>query len=112
MCSSQKLKKNSATFKGVDVEVVPYRHIVDGTLAAHIIGTVGKINAEEYAELKDKGYGMNDMVGKSGIEYSMEEYLRGTDGEKVVTADPDGNVSETVTKEPRSGRYGRAHYRR
>lgn len=98
-----KVKENSATFKGVDVEVVPYRHIVDGTLAAHIIGTVGKINAEEYAELKDKGYGMNDMVGKSGIEYSMEEYLRGTDGEKVVTVDPDGNVSETVTKEPVQG---------
>lgn len=90
---------------------MPYRHIVDGTLAAHIIGTVGKINAEEYAELKDKGYGMNDMVGKSGIEYSMEEYLRGTDGEKVVTVDPDGNVSETVTKEPVQ-RDGRAHYRR
>lgn len=98
-----KVKENSATFKGVDVEVVPYRHIVDGTLAAHIIGTVGKINAEEYAELKEKGYGMNDMVGKSGIEYSMEEYLRGTDGEKVVTVDPDGNVSETVTKEPVQG---------
>ena len=98
-----KVKENSATFKGVDVEVVPYRHIVDGTLAAHIIGTVGKINAEEYAELKDKGYGMNDMVGKSGIEYSMEKYLRGTDGEKVVTVDPDGNVSETVTKEPDQG---------
>ena len=98
-----KVKENSATFKGVDVEVVPYRHIVDGTLAAHIIGTVGKINAEEYAELKDKGYGMNDMVGKSGIEYSMEEYLRGTDGEKVVTVDADGNVSETVTKEPVQG---------
>ena len=98
-----KVKENSATFKGVDVEVVPYRHIVDGTLAAHIIGTVGKINAEEYAELKDKGYGMNDMVGKSGIEYSMEKYLRGTDGEKVVTVDPDGNVSETVTKEPVQG---------
>lgn len=98
-----KVKENSATFKGVDVEVVPYRHIVDGTLAAHIIGTVGKINAEEYADLKEKGYGMNDMVGKSGIEYSMEEYLRGTDGEKVVTVDPDGNVSETVTKEPVQG---------
>lgn len=98
-----KVKENSATFKGVDVEVVPYRRIVDGTLAAHIIGTVGKINAEEYAELKDKGYGMNDTLGKSGIEYAMEEYLRGTDGEKVVTVDPDGNVSETVTKEPVQG---------
>ena len=60
-----KVKENSATFKGVDVEVVPYRHIVDGTLAAHIIGTVGKINAEEYAELKDKGYGMNDWSARA-----------------------------------------------
>ncbi len=98
-----KIKENSATFKGVDVQVVPYRKIVDGTLAAHIIGTVGKISAEEYAELKDKGYGMNDVVGKSGIEYAMESYLRGEDGEKVVSVDADGNVTETVTKEPRQG---------
>lgn len=98
-----KIKENSDTFKGVDVQVVPYRKIVDGTLAAHIIGTVGKISAEEYAELKDKGYGMNDVVGKSGIEYAMESYLRGEDGEKVVSVDADGNVTETVTKEPRQG---------
>ena len=98
-----KIKENSDTFKGVDVQVVPYRKIVDGTLAAHIIGTVGKISAEEYAELKDEGYGMNDVVGKSGIEYAMESYLRGEDGEKVVSVDADGNVTETVTKEPRQG---------
>lgn len=98
-----KIKENSDTFKGVDVQVVPYRKIVDGTLAAHIIGTVGKISAEEYAELKDKGYGMNDVVGKSGIEYAMESYLRGEDGEKVISVDADGNVTETVTKEPKQG---------
>lgn len=99
-----KVKENSSFYKGVDVEIVPYREYVDGTLAPHIIGYVDKISAEEYAELKDKGYGMNDMVGKSGIEYAMEEYLRGEDGEKVITTDADGNVTVTVTKEPVQGR--------
>ncbi len=109
-CARRKVKENSATFKGVDVEVVPYRHIVDGTLAAHIIGTVGKINAEEYAELKEKGYGMNDMVGKSGIEYSMEEYLRGTDGEKGRHRRPGRQRLRDGYERARSGRDGRAHH--
>ena len=99
-----KVKENSAVFKGVDVEIVPYREYVDGTLAPHIIGYVDKINAEEYKELKEKGYGMNDMLGKSGIEYAFEEYLRGKDGEKIITTDADGNVSVEVTKEPVQGR--------
>ena len=98
-----KVKENSTTFKGVDVEVVPYREYVDGSLAPHIIGYVDKINAEEYKELKDKGYGMNDIIGKSGIEYAMEDYLRGKDGEKVITTDGDGNVHVEVTKEPQQG---------
>lgn len=98
-----KVKENSATFKGVDVEIVPYREYVDGTLAAHIIGLTGKISAEEYAELKDEGYGMNDIIGKTGIEAAMEEYLRGEDGEKVITVDADGNTTEVVTKEPVPG---------
>ena len=34
---------------------------------------------------------MTDMIGKSGIEAAMEEYLKGTDGEKTVYTDNDGN---------------------
>lgn len=98
-----KIKENGEKYEGADVRVVAYREYTDSTLAPHIIGTVRKINAEEYAELKSEGYGITDEIGESGIESAMEPYLRGTPGEKTVTIDADGNVTEEITKEPVRG---------
>lgn len=97
------IKEDRQGFLGADVQVVAYRSYTDPTLAAHIIGTVRKINAEEYAELKDEGYGINDEIGESGIEKACEADLRGTPGEKTITIDTQGNVTETITKEPVQG---------
>ena len=98
-----KIKENSSFYQGVNVEIVPYREYVDGTLAPHILGMVGAISADEYAKLKDSGYMMNDTIGKSGIEGAMEEYLRGTDGVKTISTDSAGNVTTVVTKPPVQG---------
>ncbi|MBQ7202744.1 MAG: hypothetical protein IJS03_01865 [Eubacterium sp.] len=97
------IKENNALYKGADVRVVAYREYTDSTLAPHLIGTVRKINAEEYERLKDEGYGINDEIGESGIEAAMEPYLRGIAGEKTVTIDRDGNVTQEITKEPIQG---------
>lgn len=97
------IKENNSKYLGADVRVVAYREYADSTLAPHIIGTVRKINAEEYAELKDQGYKITDEIGESGIEAAMEKYLRGEPGEKNVTIDGDGNVTEEITKEPAQG---------
>lgn len=97
------IKEDQERYLGADVEVVTYREYTDSTLAPHILGTVRKINAEEYEELKDNGYGINDQIGESGIESAMESSLRGTPGEKTITIDNDGNVTEEVTKEPVQG---------
>ena len=97
------IKENSKFYQGVDVEVSAVRCYSDGTLAPHILGMTGLINAEEYAEYKDKGYKMDDTVGKSGIELAMEDYLKGTDGEKTVYTDDEGNKTTEITKEPQQG---------
>jgi penicillin-binding protein 2 len=97
------IKENGDKYLGADVNVVAYREYTDSTLAPHIIGTIRKINAEEYEELKDDGYSITDEIGESGIESACEEYLRGTPGEKTVTIDGDGNVYEEVTKQPVQG---------
>ena len=49
------IKENSAIYKGVDVEIVSYREYTDGSIAPHILGVTGVINAEEYEELKSEG---------------------------------------------------------
>lgn len=97
------IKEDGVKYLGADVQVVAYREYADSTLAPHIIGTVRKINAEEYLERKDMGYAITDEIGESGIEAAFEDDLRGTAGEKLVTIDKDGNVTEEITKEPVQG---------
>lgn len=98
------IKENSLLYQGVDVEVVPYRDYSDGTVAPHLLGTVGFINAEEYAEKKDDGYAITDTIGKSGVEYAMEAYLRGKPGVKTVYTDASGKVTGSeITTDPEQG---------
>ena len=97
------IKENSGFYQGVDVRVDPVRNYADGKLAPHILGRVGAIDAEEYAEKKDLGYKITDQTGKSGIEYAMEQYLRGVDGVETVYIDANGNRSSEVTTAPVQG---------
>ncbi len=98
-----KIKEDKTTYLGADVQVVAYREYVDSTIAPHILGTVRKINAEEYEEKKQDGYNITDQIGESGIEQAMETELRGVPGELTVTVDKDGNITEEVTKKPVQG---------
>jgi len=74
------------------------------TYAAHILGTVGRIFEEEKDEYVKKGYSMDDIVGKSGVESAFEEYLRGTDGTRVISTNADGKItSELYSTQPQPG---------
>ena len=97
------IKEDKVSYLGADVKAVSFREYTDSTLAPHILGTVRKINAEEYERLKDSGYGISDTIGGSGIEAAMERELRGTPGVLTITIDSDGNVTEEVTKAPVKG---------
>lgn len=72
--------------------------------AAHILGTVGLIQAEDWAELKDKGYDMDDWIGRDGVELAFEQYLKGTDGRRVVSTNANGKITgEYYSEEPEPG---------
>ena len=72
--------------------------------AAHILGRVDIIYADEYAELKDQGYGINAILGKDGMEKTLEKYLRGIDGKQTVVMDINGGATEKyVSQEPQPG---------
>ena len=74
------LKENSKYFFNINVITSPFRKYVHGSMASHILGRVGVIYREEYEELKDKNYGMNDIIGKEGLEKYLEPHIRGVDG--------------------------------
>ena len=74
------------------------------TYAAHILGTVGRLEAEDWAELKTKGYDMDDWVGREGVELAFEEYLKGDDGRRVVSSNNEGKITgEYYSEEPEPG---------
>ena len=98
-----KVKELSIRLKGLDIAEDAVREIAVGDVIPQEIGAVGPIYAEEYSELKEKGYAMNDYVGKSGIESAMEDKLRGEDGEKTITVTDGQIISANVTKEPKGG---------
>lgn len=101
----QKVSESGFLLKGVTVETAPFREYVDSSLAPHLIGNVGSIYAEQWAELKEKGYSYNDKVGKSGIEAYAEDLLRGTDGEITYYLDENGTIIDSeITKEPIAGK--------
>lgn len=73
------------------------------TYATHILGTVGRI--PDYTdEWEDRGYLMDDTIGLSGVEAAFEDYLRGTDGKRMISVNSDGKITgEYYSVEPRSG---------
>ena len=98
------VKENVDEISGVYIEEEPVRNYTEDNFASHIIGYVGKISAEEYANLRQNGYSMNDTVGKDGIEKTMEEYLRGTDGYKYAIRDVTGATTDIIKNdEPKAG---------
>ena len=86
------IKELSYQLPGVDIIESTVRQNPSGELAPHLIGLTGPIYKEEYEELKQKGYAMNDIIGKSGSELAFEEYLRGTDGLREIFTDHTGKV--------------------
>ncbi len=89
---------------GVNVETSTVRQY-NTTYAAHILGRIGLMNAEEYEIYKEKDYAMDAYVGKEGLERAFEDDLHGTDGLRVTTISADGTVLEEYYKTmPQAGK--------
>lgn len=100
--SMLEFEEQNANFPGIAIEKTPIRNYEYGNLGSHVIGYVGKISEEEYNSLE--GYSISDYIGKTGIEYSFENYLKGEDGIKQTDMSINGTITgEYVTKEAVSG---------
>ena len=64
------------------------------TYAAHILGYMGGMDADDWAYYKDLGYSMDAYIGQSGFEEAFEEYLHGTDGTRVDVVSKDGTIMD------------------
>ncbi len=98
------IKEHSMDLAGVDILTEAIRQYPDTTLMPHVLGTIGPIYKEEYEGLKNQGYKMSDLVGKSGLERAIEQQLKGKDGEMQLQRNRRGEVlSESVVQQPQPG---------
>lgn len=74
------LEENQRRFPGVAVQRVFVRDYPDGSRAAHVVGSVGEVSEEELKEPPYEGLEPGDEVGKGGVEYTYDRYLRGEPG--------------------------------
>ncbi len=86
--------ENSDILDGVTIAEDTIRVYPSGMYTSQIIGYTGRISSEEYSEYSqnDSSYTINDIVGKTGIEKSMESVLRGEKGSETVYVDTLGRV--------------------
>lgn len=93
-----KIEEGLVNLPGIQVSIEPVRYYPEGTTAAHILGYLGKISQpneiKKYVE--EKKYSPNDIIGKTGIEESFEDTLRGENGIKRVEVDVLGNTTNIL----------------
>lgn len=101
--SAIELSERNSEFAGIDIVTEPIISYTSGTLASHILGTVGKITQEELNGNEDK-YDMNDLIGKTGIQYVFEDLLKGKNGIRQIDMDIDGTITgEYIAEEAVAG---------
>ena len=99
------VRENQARFQGVSVDRVYVRQYPQGTTAAHLLGYVKEVSAEqlelpEYTDLEP-----GDEIGQDGVELSYDSVLRGVNGETRVPVDVEGSPTgrPTSVREPTQG---------
>ena len=92
----EKIDKSS----GIVVETIPIRHYPNRYLASHILGYMGPIATGDELEkyVNERGYLRDEIIGKTGIEESYEDNLKGKNGRSLVTVDSNGNRKQTISK--------------
>ncbi|WP_353616076.1 penicillin-binding transpeptidase domain-containing protein [Bacillus sp. AFS055030] len=85
--------------KKVEARIYPYKDA-----AAHLIGYVGSITADELEKLKGKGYTSTDVIGKRGLEQVFDEQLKGKNGAKITIKKKDGSENVIAEKVVEDGK--------
>lgn len=107
------LETHELEFRGVDVIAKPVRYYPFGSLAAHAIGYLNEVNADDIERMPDQDYRAGDVIGRSGLEASIESILRGQRGFRRLLVDARGRPRASaaritsvrpVTHEPVAGR--------
>lgn len=95
-----KIKENINSVSGIVVNTIPIRYYPNRNLASHIIGYMGPIATEEEVDkyVNERDYLRDEIIGKTGIEESYQDNLKGKNGKSLVTVDSAGNRKQTISQ--------------
>ena len=95
-----RFKENEKNFQGIEINEKVVRNYPYKTLAAHALGYTSPITEAEFDILAKRGYRLNDLIGRTGIEHAYEEYLRGEWGGEMIEVDAAGIYQRSIGVKP------------
>jgi penicillin-binding protein 2 len=91
-----RVESNRYALPGVVTDIRPRRDYVEAEHAAHLLGTLGEIDAHQLAWDEFEGYRQGEVIGKFGIEERLESHLRGIEGGRNVVVDVAGREIDVI----------------
>tara|TARA_B100001113_G_scaffold6197_1_gene5148 strand:- start:368 stop:2164 length:1797 start_codon:yes stop_codon:yes gene_type:complete len=95
-----KFKENQENFFGIEILRKVKRDYPYKTLGAHALGYTSAITNSEFKILSKKGYRLNDLIGRTGIEAAYEKYLRGEWGGEMIEVNSNDIVQKSLGVKP------------
>ncbi|WP_262122474.1 penicillin-binding transpeptidase domain-containing protein [Anaerococcus sp. Marseille-Q5996] len=97
-----KIEENIDATAGIQVDTIPIRSYPNRYLASHILGYMGPIATAEEVDkyVNERDYLRDEIIGKTGIEESYQDNLKGKNGKSLVTVDSAGNRKQTISQTP------------
>jgi penicillin-binding protein 2 len=95
-----KFKENENNLFSFEIATKLIRNYPYKSLAAHVVGYTQPITESEYKFLSKKGYKLNDLIGRTGIEYVYEDFIRGEWGGEMVEVNSLGQFQRSLGIKP------------
>lgn len=101
LTSNKELQEKLLTIPGVLISDIEMRTYPLGESASHLTGYVQNVTAEDLEEHKGGGYGVNSVIGRSGMEGLYEKELKGQDGYEISIINERGDTKSVLAMIPK-----------
>lgn len=95
----QERQQQLLAISGVMITDIEVREYPLGEAAAHLVGYVQSVTAEDLEEHEGEGYSATSVIGRSGMEGLYEKELKGEDGHEISIVDEEGTKKQVLALE-------------
>ncbi len=95
-----KFKENENILDGMEISTKMIRNYPYKDVASHVIGYTQPITDSEFNILSKKGYKLNDLIGRTGVEFVYEDHIRGEWGGEMIEVNSSGTFTKSLGIKP------------